>query len=630
VIVGGEAAQAGALRAWRGLEGASRVRWINTYGPTEATVIATAFEPSCDAIAEPIPIGRPIAGARTYVLDARFEPVPVGVPGELYLGGAGVARGYVGQPGPTANRFVPDPYTPEPGARMFQTGDRARWLASGELEFLGRVDHQVKIRGFRVEPGEVEAAIRGLPEVREAAVVAIRDADRGARLVAHVVPAGPDVDAATLRHALRDVLPGPLLPWAFVMVEALPLTSTGKVDRRALMNAVPAGDANPLRVAPRDELETRLAEVWREVLGVAEVGVFDNFFELGGHSLLAIRLLARVEAGFGQALPLATLFQGATIAELARALREPREKPASTVLVPIQPLGSARPFFCVHPAGGIVYCFGELARHLGTDRPFLAFQSPGLDAGEPFPSIDAMASCYVDALLEAQPDGPYHLGGWSLGGVVAHEMARRLASLGREVATLALFDTHAPGARSAAIPAEQRARFAELGRELAALAVDGASTPLGDDPIADAELLAGFAAELAGGFGGDVDRLLEHVRRLDPAQRRVLIFRHFQIDSVYTEEHGAERSARLWGVLRANLLASARHQPQPYPGRVTLFRARASADRGDRAMGWDRWASGVKVIDVPGDHATMLKEPHVNKLANLLRDAIGSGEAGPR
>ncbi len=636
VVVGGERALPAAFEAWRSLPGSGRIRWLNTYGPTEATVIATSHEPEAGPGGADLPIGRPIANARVHVLDARMRPVPAGLPGELYIGGEGVARGYLGLPGATADRFLPDPFSAEAGSRMFRTGDLGRWRRDGHLEFLGRVDHQVKVRGFRVEPGEVEAALRRLEGVAAAAVVAVEHEGEGARLVAYVVAAGSGPGIADLRRRLRETLPGPMIPSAFILLDALPMTPSGKVDRRAL--PTPDGGEVGREVsyqAPRDDVEARLASIWEDVLAVRPVGVADNFFDLGGHSLLAIRLLSRVEEGFGRTLPLSSLFLGATVEDLARLLRTPGGSASRSPLVAIRPDGEGRPFFCVHPAGGIVYCFRELARRFGEGRPFYAFQAPGLDGeGEPLTSLEAMAALYLDEVRRVQPEGPYHLGGWSLGGIVAFEMARRLVERGERVATLALLDTMAPAAVPKVGPAPEVVdRFAALGREVAALAIGDGGLPAGDDPEADAALMAEFASDLAAGFGGDVDRLLDHLRALEPTARRDLIFRHFQVDRVYTEETGPERSARLWAVLRSSLMAGARYRPTPYPGRVTVFRGtdRAARRGDDPSMGWSAWATGgVVAHDIPGDHATILREPGVARLARLLRSEIEAAEAGTR
>ncbi len=627
VIVGGEAARPSALRRWRALPGGERVRWINTYGPTEATVIATAFEPPMGGSADDLPIGRPIANARAYLLDARLRPVPQGLPGELYLAGVGVARGYLNRPTETAERFLPDPFAARPGERMFRTGDLARRRADGEIEFLGRTDHQVKVRGFRVEPGEVEAALLARLGVRGAVVVARPDAAGGARLDAYAVVEGTTREG--LLAGLKAQLPRHMVPATLTLLDALPLTPSGKVDRDALPAPGPLASGDREYVAPRDDREAGLVAIWEDVLGLSPISVTDNFFDLGGHSLLAIRLLARVEARFGRRLPLSSLFLGATPADLALLLKEApaRVGSARSPLVPIQPSGPGTPLFCVHPAGGIVYCFGDLAREMGNDRPFLALEAAGLDGeAEPEATLSDLAARYVSAIVEAHPEGPYHLGGWSLGGLVAFEMARQLLENGREVGVLALIDAQAPPAdrRRDAKTRELAVRLRTLGEGVEALGLI--------ESVEDAEALAEVAEELASGFGGDVGRMFDHLRAMPAEAQRETILKAFGIDRVYHQEAGPERVERLWKVLRANFLAGARYDPSGvYPGRVTLFRAgvRAADRRADPSMGWSRLAGGgVSVVDVPGDHASILAAPGVRMLAKGLRAAIQTAE-GP-
>ncbi|HEX9936884.1 MAG TPA: amino acid adenylation domain-containing protein, partial [Longimicrobium sp.] len=338
VFCGGEPLPASLVEEARAA-GAGEV--VNLYGPTEATIDSTAH--ACGRLEDrrAPSIGRPIANARIYVLDARGEPVPVGVAGELYVGGAAVARGYLGRPVLSAERFVPDPFSGETGARMYRTGDRARWTADGTLEFLGRTDHQVKIRGFRIEPGEVEAALRRHDGVRECVVVAREDpGDR--RLAAYVVAAGPDaIDAAVLREHLRRSLPEHMVPGAFVVLDRLPLTPNGKVDRKALP-APELASAEETYVAPRTPVEEMLAGIWAEVLRLERVGVRDNFFELGGHSLLAMRVVSRVRAVFDVELPLRAVFEGPTVARLAVRVEEMR-RAELPVLPPVAPVERTGP-----------------------------------------------------------------------------------------------------------------------------------------------------------------------------------------------------------------------------------------------------------------------------------------------
>jgi amino acid adenylation domain-containing protein len=631
VIVGGEKALPAVYEKWRSI-GGDRVRWINTYGPTETTVIASAFEPDGELDGNTLPIGRPIANTRIYVLDSHMNPSPIGVPGELYIGGAGVCRGYLGKPLETAERFVADPFSGNAVDRLFRTGDRARWRADGQVEFLGRVDQQLKIRGYRVEPGEVEAALMSHAGVRQAAVVAGLDASGATRLDAYVVVENEnenEVVADDLRRVLRERLPRPLVPSTFTTLTAFPLTPSGKVDRRALPAPASANSGRAETIAPRDPVEARLAVIWEEVLDVRPISITESFFELGGHSLLAIRLLARVEEEFGLRLELSTLFLGPTVLDQANLLRSPA--PRSRVwspLVAIQPEGTRPPFFCVHPAGGVVYCFHDLARLLGVDRPFYAFQSAGLDDDRaPFARVEEMAACYVAAMREARPEGPYDLGGWSLGGVVAFEMARQLRAQGQEVGTLALFDAWAPSGSPPVIPAPLRA----VAHEVAALELLGPRGE-GDDPLDDMLVLAEFAGDLAGNFGGNVKTLIGYLRGLDPDARRDYLLKSFKLDQVYYLETGPERIGRFLRVLRSNLLAVVRYEPEAYPGRVDLFRAKAKG-RGatDPSMGWEPLAGGdVAIHTIPGDHAGILKPPGVAVLAEALRTVLERSFRGTR
>ncbi|HWE39204.1 MAG TPA: amino acid adenylation domain-containing protein [Isosphaeraceae bacterium] len=583
VVVGGERALPSAFACWRAA-GGDRVRWINTYGPTEATVIATAFEPPADPEArdrlDVLPIGRPIAGARVYVLDSRGEPVPVGLPGELFIGGAGVARGYLNRPVATAESFVPDPFG-DPGDRLFRTGDRARWRADGQLEFLGRLDDQVKIRGIRVEPGEVESALLSYAGVREAAVVFRAEEQR---LDAYVVPRdGLEIDKNPLHHHLKERLPASMVPATISVLPSLPRTSSGKLDRKALPRTIGRVEDRPI-VPPGDEVEAALAGLWEDALGMSPIGVDDDFFDLGGHSMLAVRLLGEIESRFGRRLPLATFFHGGTIADVARALRESAEDRPRSPLVTLRGTGTKPPFACVHPAGGIVFRFAELARQLGDDRPFLAFQAPGLEGEcEPIGDVGAMAERYVEALRRRVPEGPYHLGGWSFGGLVAFEMARRLEAAGGRVATLALFDTEAP-------TLEKR---------------------------------------------DEARRLASQIEALDAEQRREFILNNYEIREVYDidilsrDPNGPGRVARLLDVLRASVVAGLKYEPGPYSGPLTLFvaRDRPGVSRDDPTLGWGRYArGGVESFEVAGDHATILRAPAVADVARWLRDAIERGE----
>jgi len=406
--------------------------FFNAYGPTETTVCA-AMMPLTPPCGSPVPIGRPIANTQLYILDAHLQPAPVGVPGELHIGGVGLARGYLNRPELTAERFIPNPF--EGGARLYKTGDLARYRPDGAIEFLGRADHQVKLRGFRIELEEIEAALRHHPGVAEAVVVAREDQPGETRLVAYVVPrGGPAPPHHELRAHLKERLPEYMAPACFVSMTSLPRTRTGKVDR----NALPPPDA---AYSPEAEIPDRmqaLTELWERVLGIQGVRPQDNFFDLGGHSLLVARVLDQIEKVYGKKIALATLLANPTLEGLENALREQETAPKSGIWQ-IQQGSDRPPLFFVHGdffLGGY-YCL-ELARELGADQPFFTFPQHGADGDRVPPTIEAMAAEHVATLRAFQPHGPYLLGGLCNGGLIAVEIARQLIALGEPVGMVAV------------------------------------------------------------------------------------------------------------------------------------------------------------------------------------------------
>ena len=369
----------------------------------------------------------------------------------LHIGGLGVARGYVCDPRQTAERFVPDPHA-DPGSRMYATGDRARWRPGGSIELLGRRDGQVKVRGFRVELAEVEAAIGAAPGVREAAVISDEDGAQGQRLIAFVVAEdGRTMGVNSIRHWLRDTLPRPMIPTRIHIVEALPRTHSGKVDRCKLSESLPDEVAREEAiVCPRDEIEEQLATIWEDLLQIRPIGVTDDFFDKGGHSLLAVRLAARIEEQFGRSLALSDLLLGSTIEELAARIREAAGSREASPLVNLGVSGPGRPLYLVHPIGGGVLCYNALARCLDGARGVFGLQAAGYErAEEPETDLVRMASRYIDALRAEHPEGPYVLGGWSMGGIVAFEMANQLVAAGHAVPLVILIDCSVPVPRNA-------------------------------------------------------------------------------------------------------------------------------------------------------------------------------------
>jgi thioesterase domain-containing protein len=547
----------------------------------------------------PPPIGRPIANTRLYVLDGGMRPLPVGVAGELYVGGTGLARGYRRRPALTAERFVPDPFGGEPGSRLYRTGDRVRYRADGAIEYLGRLDHQVKVRGFRVELGEIEAALARHEAIREVVVVAREDQPGDRRLVAYYVGAG-EVAASELREYLRQRMPEYMVPGVFVALPAMPLSPNGKVDRKAL----PAPDRAALevaRVAPRDTAELVLWNVWREILGSSEFGVTDSFFDLGGHSVDVIRLIGHVQQSFGVQLPVKTVMTNPTIEELATALRKPATGASRSAAVAIQPFGSRTPLFLVHGAGGTVVGYHDVARHLGRERPVYGLQAIGVDDGlEPIADLEVMAARYVQAVREVQPEGPYLLAGWSAGGHVAFEMANQLADGGHRIGFVGLLDSNASHYGSQAPPRGDHVLLALLLQEELGI-------------VAEPEL-----EQLPSG------RQVE--RALELARERGLLSESFTI----------EQARRILNVNRATERAVTHFVPRRYRGDVTLIRSASSlasspsdGEIGVRSMaviedyGWNRFVEGaVRVMETPGTHQTMIREPNCRELARLIKDCL--------
>ncbi|RZB19947.1 non-ribosomal peptide synthetase [Streptomyces sp. F001] len=453
VLVGGEAVSAPLAETLRGL-GRSVT---NVYGPTETTIWSTAVDLDRAGDGAAPSIGRPIANTRVYVLDEGLRPVAPGVPGELYIAGAGLARGYLNRPGLTAERFTADPYGPA-GARMYRTGDRACWNGDGTLRFLGRADDQVKLRGFRIELGEVEAALMACPGVVNAAVVIREDRPGDHRLVGYtVVEEGAVLDQQEVRDRLGRRLPEYMVPTAVVGLAELPLTPNGKLDRKVLPAPDHAG-AIPTR-APSTPHERIIAGLFAEVLGldVARVGSDDSFFALGGHSLLAMRLIGRIRAALGAQLRPRDFFEAPTVAGLAERLRG-AAKTQGDVLLPLHLEGERAPIFCVHPAGGHSWGYYHLKDHLPPGHPLYGLQARTLLQGaEPPATLAAMAADYVEQLRSVQPSGPYHIVGWSFGGLVAFEMATQLQEQGEEIALLALLDAFPAAAEDGdeAVPADE-------------------------------------------------------------------------------------------------------------------------------------------------------------------------------
>ncbi|MDF4198779.1 non-ribosomal peptide synthetase DhbF [Bacillus subtilis] len=442
VIFGGEALELSRLEDWYNRHPENRPQLINMYGITETTVHVSYIEldRSMAALRANSLIGCGIPDLGVYVLDERLQPVPPGVAGELYVSGAGLARGYLGRPGLTSERFIADPFGP-PGTRMYRTGDVARLRADGSLDYVGRADHQVKIRGFRIELGEIEAALVQHPQLEDAAVIVREDQPGDKRLAAYVIPSEETFDTAELRKYATERLPDYMVPAAFMTMKELPLTPNGKLDRKAL----PAPDfaAAVTGRGPRTPQEEILCDLFMEVLHLPRVGIDDRFFDLGGHSLLAVQLMSRIREALGVELSIGNLFEAPTVAGLAERLEMGSSQSALDVLLPLRTSGDKPPLFCVHPAGGLSWCYAGLMTNIGTDYPIYGLQARGIGQREELPkTLDDMAADYIKQIRTVQPKGPYHLLGWSLGGNVVQAMATQLQNQGEEVSLLVMLDAY--------------------------------------------------------------------------------------------------------------------------------------------------------------------------------------------
>ena len=574
---------------------------INGYGPTENSTFSTTYTipPDYDGT-RAVPIGRPVSNTVCYILNHDLEPVPVGSAGELYVGGDGLATGYLNRPQRTAERFIPNPFGQ--GTRLYRTGDQARYLPDGNIEFLGRIDQQVKIRGFRVEPGDIESKLLQHPAVRQCVVTARPGASGLKQLVAYLVTDDTSASAAPRWQALlRRQLPDYMVPACFIRIERLPLNPNGKVD----YNALPAPERNRLRqnkrTEPSDGLERKLKEIWETVLKVEPISLKDNFFALGGHSLLAMRIVATIEKQLGRRISVPTVFENPTIAELAEVLGQFEQKTEGSAIIKLQPHGNRPPLVLVHGAGGgMFWGYANLARHLGEDQPVLAFKSRGLE-GLPEPeSIAGLAALYADELCRLQPQGPYYLGGYCFGGLVAYEMARRLTQSGQRIQFLALINT--------SVPNSSYSRFQWA--------------PSSAWRFAKNLLLKSAYACIANQWS----KLLRW-------RGRLLIQR---LQS--RKQNGAEASAkadqwadlssyshqeqRLW---QMHIRAWTSYQPQPYNGPVTLFRSNVHQlySSFDESYGWKEFVQGaVAVHRIWGGHDTIMAEPYVKHLGAAMRTAL--------
>jgi amino acid adenylation domain-containing protein len=563
-------------------------RLYDLYGPTEDTTYSTFALRLADGAAT---IGRPITNTQIYLLDRWLQPVPVGVPGEVYIGGAGLARGYLRRPELTAEKFIPNPYG-RAGTRLYQTGDVARYQVDGKLQYLGRRDHQVKMRGFRIELGEIENALKKSSSVKDAVVIPRESSNGNRHLVGYVVrnsngaESPNDVSGRELKRLLKNSLPEYMVPAYFLFINKLPLTTNGKIDRVALLQADGTRpELEESHIGPRDDLERRLAHIWERVLGVPSIGIRDDFFHLGGHSLLAVRLVSEIEKETGQRLPLVSLFKGANIEHLASLLRQDVKSLSWPTLVEIQAGGPNPPLFCVSTPNVNALGYRSLARYLGNDQPVFGLQAQypeDVEGEHSQAAVTRIATEYLEALRAVQPTGPYQLIGLCRGAHIAYEMACRLEREGHEIPLLGIIDTWVM------------------------------------------ENTYNYFWRFKYNAGGIIVRMLRGIKK-----ELGIINKKFQDrasnnggkTSTSIPSDYYNRKQRTFKVY----FPGPDFVPSFFEGRIAVFRIHRQPNNRirDPHLGWGKLAKGgVDLHFIAGGHDTLLKEPYVQALATALKKCL--------
>ncbi|WP_419178841.1 amino acid adenylation domain-containing protein [Pseudomonas brassicacearum] len=616
LIVGGDVLDPAVIG--RVLKDGAPAHLLNGYGPTEATTFTTTHE--IHSVGEGgIPIGRPIGNTRVYVLDVNQQPVPIGVAGELYIGGDGVAKGYLNRPELTAEKFIADPFSADPEALLYRTGDLARWRADGTVDYLGRNDDQVKIRGFRIELGEIEARLAEHDNVKDVLILAREDAPGEKRLVAYFTLRDPDVAAEieALRAHLHAQLPDYMVPAAYVRLDGLPLTANGKLDRKALPAPDQEAVVSRIYEAPQGEVETVLAQIWQDLLGLQRIGRHDNFFELGGHSLLAIRLVGLL-AQANLTVSLAELFQHESVASMASLLQtRSTDVPVQEAFVPVRTTGQQNPLFLVHEFSGLDLYFPALGKHIDPDVP--VYGLPAIPWGEPqLQTMECLASRLVGIIRSVQPQGPYRLAGWSFGGVLAYEIAIQLIGLDEEVEFVGLIDSYLP-------------RLVDQGRErwspdeahkrhlLDRCEVFWKASTVGEaDLAAVLSKLAHLLAQLGDfEFEGLVQRCAD--------------------EGLLPAELAGYSAGQLWHYLDREVAhghALAHYSVYPISVPVHLLVAEERKDDAPEHSGYLGWdavlpKTQMHCVKVPGNHQTMMQAPQVKALGQAIDDALRTVASRP-
>ncbi|HEX3046831.1 MAG TPA: amino acid adenylation domain-containing protein, partial [Bacillota bacterium] len=599
---------------------APKIKLQNEYGPTENTVVTTCLTEITDE--EMISIGKPIANNQVYLINPWDRLQPVGVPGELCISGDGLARGYLNQPELTAEKFVVGEIHEFPLQRIYRTGDLARWLPDGNIEFLGRRDEQVKIRGFRIELGEIENRIRRHQEIGEAVVVTVAGAgeepDGGKYLCAYYI-AKREITGGELRSFLALELPEYMIPSFLIQLERFPLTMNGKLDRKALPEPLKVMKNHTGAVAPRTETELRLAALWREILGVEQVGVTDNFFELGGHSLKVVALMAGISREFGVELPLKEVYTAATIQQLAELINRTWPGgygPVNSQMVPISAGNDpAKHFFFVHGGDGDIEAYLTLCNYLDPKFHYWGIQAERFpDPGPQNITIETLAVQYLRKIKQIQPQGPYYLGGWSFGGTVAVEIARRIEINGEEIQYLALLDATAPAGNieeeGSGFSAEAEKRMIE-----AYFPIDPINRAIQD--IDDSAEIWRLALDV-----------LEQT--YTPEEFRILLRRNIAPLMYQTipniDRLGIREIVNYFNMLRSFDHARSLYGPlQKVQTQIHFFAAQPI--NGPNPTGWEPVCEQpLNIHSLPGDHFSMMKEPVVKSVAAILSKTLAEAE----
>lgn len=573
---------------------------FNLYGPTETTIWSTTKR--IESTDETITVGFPIDNTQVYILDELMNPVSEGITGEIYLAGEGVARGYLNRPELTLEKFVSNPFSEQKGDKMYRTGDLGKYLANGEIQCLGRIDHQVKIRGHRIELEEIEHCLLSQEPVKQAIVLARELRKNDHRLVAYIVPhkmegetAGNEM-ARTLKQAMLEKLPAYMIPNDFVFLQVLPVTPNGKIDRKALPEPGSQVKEVARSTVPSTNEEKIVARIWKEVLGLVEVGIDDDFFELGGHSMIAVQMMTRLEKETGIHLPVAILFEHSTVEQLASFLKVEDKDVAWDCLVPIKASGTKMSLYMIHGIGGTAPFMTTKLKELDPDQPIFGIQARGLNGkGKIVETIEEMATLYINAILKQNPTGPYALAGYSFGGFVAYEMAQQLHAMGKEVKMLGILDTYAGNCNQ--------------GNSIANKIFNGVCHFFRRTAFTWNLFIQNPQKKIA----FEKNELRKKLRAsyygiLKAAGKKRVNYFHYK--NLVTQN---------------NLIALRKYKLRLYDGIIYLFRSRDPSyyipDM--EYLGWNEFAGkGVKIYELPGEHNTIFSPENDSEVAKVLQNCL--------